>query len=115
MAKNSKKGGSKPSDAGVKEVPLVWVGVAEHPVEAVNKAYSQFDDDGLFVLTLGLANPPVFMGGKERNQKILDALELVTVTTVARLAMTEGHAESLMKALQTNLKQYRARKGRKSE
>ena len=51
------------------------------------------------------------MGGKKENQKVLDALELVTVTPVARLAMTEGHAESLMKALQTNLKQYRARKG----
>ena len=110
MAKRTKKGGPTPPGVTVKSVPLAWIGVDEQPVRAVNNAYSQFDGDGLFVLTLGMANPPPLMGGKKENQKLLDALELVTVTPVARLAMTEGHAESLMKILQTNLRQYRLKK-----
>ena len=107
---NSKKGGAKPPDVVAKEVSLAWVGVDAQPVRAVNQAYSQFDSNGLFVLTLGIANLPPLMGGKKENRKMLDVLEVVTVTPVARLAMTEGHAESLMKILQTNLKQYRATK-----
>ena len=113
MANNKKKGASKPTSMVGKEVPLAWIGVEEKPVIAVNQAYSQFDNNGMFVLTLGIANTPPFMRGKRENQKILDAIEVVTVTPVARLAMTEGHAESLIKALQTNLKQYRAAKKRR--
>ncbi len=111
MADNKKKAVSKPPAS--KEVPLVWVGVEEQPVRAVNQAYSQFDNNGMFIVTLGMANTPPLMLGATENRKILDAIELVTVTPVARLAMTEGHAESLMKALQANLKQYRAAKKRR--
>ena len=107
------KGVSKSANVVEKEVPLAWIGVEEKPVMAVNQAYSQFDNNGMFVLTLGLANTPPLMRGKRENQKLLDAIEVVTVTPVARFAMTEGYAESLIKALQTNLKQYRAVKKRR--
>ena len=82
----------------------------EQPVKAVNQAYSQFDNDGLFVLTLGMANPPPVMGSKAQKLKMLESIAAVTVTPVGRFAMTEAHAESMMNLLQTNLKQYRAKK-----
>lgn len=106
MAK--KKAVRKVSD--VVSVPLVWLGVEDEPVRAVNQAYSQFDPKGLFILTLGMANPPPLMGGTGQNRKTLEAIDAVTVTTVARLAMTEAHAEAVMKILQTNLKQFRRMK-----
>ncbi len=101
----------KPVDKDeIVSVPLAWVGVDDVPVRAINQAYSQFDPDGLFVLTVGIANPPPLTGGKKANKELLQSLSAVKVTPVARLAMTEAHAESVMKALQKNVKQYRARK-----
>ena len=106
MAKK-KSGGTTTESVSI---PLIWVGVDEQPVRSVTHAYSQFSQDGLFVLTMGMANPPVLLGDHKANQELLESLPGITVTPVARVAMTEPQTELLMKVLQANLKQYRTMK-----
>ena len=90
-------------------VSMVWVGVEDEPVRAVNNLIAQFHDES-FIVSFGFANPPVLMGTKAQIKKQIASIDAVRVTTVARMAMTESQMEKTIKVLQTNLKRYRKQK-----
>ena len=81
-------------------IPLIWIGVDELPVKAVTHAYSQVHEDGTFVMTFGMSNPPPLFGSAKENREFLASLSGVTVTPAARLAMSETLTELVIKMLQ---------------
>ena len=99
----------KGADEEGRQVPIVWVGLESEPVHAVNNMIAQFHED-LFIVQFGFANLPVVMGTPAQAKKQIASIDAVTVSPVARLAMSESQVEKTIKALQSNLKRYRKMK-----
>jgi hypothetical protein len=95
--------------ATAKEIPLVWVGLEEIPVRTVTSVVSQIADDQFFV-SFGCINHPILVGSQAAVRARLDSIESVSITPVARIAMTEEKMEQVIKALQSNLRKHRAAK-----
>lgn len=90
-------------------VSLVWVGLEDTPVGTVNNTICQIHDD-LFIMSFGFTNPPVLVGTPTQVKAQIEAVEAVRVTPVARIAVTEQHLESIIKALKSSLTRYRKQK-----
>ena len=78
------------------EVPIVWVGVEQEPLQSVNTFLLQLDSDRVAVfLTAGIVTPPPVVGTPEEQRDQLKAYNYVSVKPVARLAMTRPRFEEL--------------------
>lgn len=88
------------------QVPLVWEGLEEEPVYAVNQFISQFQDD-LFVVSFGLVTPPPLLGTPEQRHEQASRLGFVPISAIARLAFTEERLEHLISVLSENLGNFR--------
>jgi hypothetical protein len=85
-----------------RDVPVVWVGLTDMPVIASNTLISQFHKD-LFILNFGFVNAPPLMGTPEEVKKQVEAIGSITVTPIARLALTENEIARVIKILEENL------------
>ena len=97
-----------PPDEG-RAVPLVWVGLEDVPAQVATNVMVQGHED-LFILTFGFTNLPAITGTKASRQKQLDAVGVITVTPISKVALTEAQLEKTIKTLQTNLRRYRKQK-----
>ena len=69
---------------------------------AANQFVGQCHDDSYF-LTIGMAAPPVIVGGTEERRRQLAELSFVPVTTLGRYAMSRRATEQLIVVLTTLL------------
>ena len=109
MAATKKKSTKAPAEPFEKALSLVWVGLDDSPVRAVNNTISQVHDD-LFILSFGFTNPPVLVGTPKAIKEQMDSLERVLVTPVARIAVTEAHLEKVIGIFRDTLNRYRKQK-----
>lgn len=84
-------------------IPLVWVGVEEEPVAASNQMVIQHSARDEFILTFGMATPPIVLGDEEQRREELERVTYVPVTPVARVAFTRQRLQALITVLQENL------------
>ena len=106
MAATKKRSTKVPAEPTEKALSLVWVGLDDSPVRAVNNTICQIHED-LFVMSFGFTNPPVLIGTPAVVKKQIEALDTVRVTPVARIAVTEAHLESIIKVFRDGLTRYR--------
>jgi hypothetical protein len=76
------------------ELPVLWVGLDEIPVRAVNQFVLQ-NEAGEYFLVAGVLTPPVILGTPDRVRAQLESLGHVEVQPVARLAMNERRIKEL--------------------
>ena len=109
MATPRKKSTKAPEEPVEKVISLVWVGLDGMPVRAVNNTVCQVHD-GLFIVSFGFTNPPLFAGTAKEIRAQIEATDAVPVTSVARIAVTEAHMEKVIKAFQDTLNRHRKQK-----
>lgn len=88
------------SEPGLVQLPVVWAGVEDLPVEMVNAHLIQLDQDSQAVyLTVGIVVAPPVVGTPEEQHKQLRHHPFVPVRPVARLAMTRARFEELREVM----------------
>lgn len=93
------------------EVPIVWVGVEDLPVYAVNKFVLQDSEgNGEYFLYAGVLTPPVVLGPEEARRQQLESLTHVEVQPVARLALNEKRLRELRDLLDRAVNRMSARR-----
>jgi hypothetical protein len=107
-------GASEPEKEPTKQVPLVWVGVDELPVQFLNQFIGQADNNEIF-LTLGQLVPPALLGDQESQREQLDALDYVTVRPIVRLGFTPQRLDELIEVLQSTKKIHERLNGSRDE
>jgi hypothetical protein len=84
-------------------VPIVWVGVDDLPVLAVNQMVIQHTARDEFILSFGALTPPVVLGDEEQRREQLKRMTFVSVKPVARLGFNRNRMQELIRILQENL------------
>ena len=87
------------------DVPLAWVGIDELDIQFANQFVIQFQPNE-FVLSVGQATPPAFIGTPEQIADQVAGLEFVHVRPLGRFGMTRGRLVELIAALQVNLENH---------
>jgi hypothetical protein len=88
-----------------KQVPLRW----HYPEELRSLYASQFvvqHTDQEFYLSFFEAPPPIIIGSAEERQQMLDDLDEVVTTCVARLVIHPGRLPELIGLLQKNYESF---------
>ena len=98
-------GASEPPLGPPKQVPLVWVGVDDLPVQFLNQFIGQADRNEIY-LTLGQLVPPALLGSDESKRQQLEALDYVTVRPIVRLGFTPQRLEELIEVLEATKEIY---------
>lgn len=97
-----------PEAEGTREVPTVWVGAEELPVQYVNNFVGITDPTGIY-LTLGSLVPPPIVGDTVEERKAqAEAITFVPVKPVARVAMSPAGLKRLIEILTQTLQNYEA-------
>lgn len=95
----------QPGEGSV-QVPVVWVGAEELPVQFVNQFVGVVQPGEIF-LTLGTIVPPAIIGDTlEERREQAEAIQFVQVQPVARVALTPARLRELIGVLQTTLANY---------
>jgi len=87
------------------QLPVVWVGVEEEPVEMVNQFLGQVVAPDEIVVTVGHFSPPVVLGSAEQQAEQLRNTPFVQVRPVSRFGLTPSRLRELVTILQTTLAQ----------
>jgi hypothetical protein len=88
-----------------KELPVIWVGAEELPVQFAN-AFVGLIQPGEIFLTVGSVLPPVVGGSEEERRAQLDATQFIHAKPVARLALTPRRLDELIAMLQETKRNY---------
>jgi hypothetical protein len=88
------------------DVPIVWVGVEDIPIQYVNQAIGQVGRGGEFFLSLGQLTPPPLVGTPEQQAEQAQQISYVPIKPVARLGLTRLGVEELIGVLQQTLQNY---------
>lgn len=86
-------------------LPIIWVGVDEEPIQFVNQMVSQFQENE-FILTFGQLAPPMIVGPPDVQREQVQTLSFVPVRPVVRVAMTADRMRQLVDVLSGNLATY---------
>ncbi len=89
------------------QVPVVWVGADEMPVQFVNQAMGVVTRDEI-VLTLGALVPPAIIGTEEERRAQAENVQFIQIRPVARVGITEAGCEQMIKVLKESLSNFRA-------
>lgn len=91
---------------GQRQVPLVWVGVDDLPVQFVNQFVAVVQPNEVF-LTIGTLTPPAIMGDSiEERREQAESIQFVQVKPVARIAFTPERLQELIGILNQTLQNY---------
>jgi hypothetical protein len=83
------------------DLPGVWVGIEELPVQAMNAAVCQLSGPGEIVLTVGQFSPPILAGTPEEQAAQARALPFAQIRRLARFGLTPTRARELIAVLTT--------------
>jgi hypothetical protein len=96
----------EPPPEGAVQVPVVWVGVDDLPVEFVNQFVGVIQPNEIF-LTFGTLVPPAIIGRSEAERKAqAESIQFLQVRPIARVAMTPTRLRELIGVLKQTLDNY---------
>ena len=88
------------------QVPAVWVGADDLPVQFLN-AFLMIVQPGEIFLTLGSYQPPPIVGATvEEREAAAKAVSFVPVKPIARVGMTPDRLRELIRVLEEGLQNY---------
>ena len=91
---------------GAVQVPAVWVGAEDLPVQFVNQFVGVVHPGEIF-LTLGTVVPPAILGNTEEKRKAqAESIQYVQVKPVAQLALTPERLREFVRVLQETVANY---------
>ncbi len=82
-----------------RDIPVAWVGVEELPLLFADQFVVQTHED-TFILTIGQAVVPAFIGTREQRAQQLAQTAYVQVKPIARLAINPAKFDRLIEVLQ---------------
>jgi hypothetical protein len=91
-----------------RQVPVVWVGLDEAPIQFANQFAMQGIENEL-ILTIGQIAPPMLLGTDEERRQQIEALSYVPVKTVCRVSFTPERLGELIDVLT----QHRNKRGQR--
>jgi hypothetical protein len=101
---------AQPAGEAPREVPLVWVGVEDAPIEFLNQFLIQSEAEE-FILTLGALAPPVFLGSPEERKEQAAQVRFVPVHVLGRYGLTEHRLREFAELLTRFLEQHHGKSG----
>jgi len=88
------------------QIPVVWVGVEETPIQLTNQFISQFDQDmETFIITFGQLSPPALAGTSDEVREQAEQITYLPVRPVARISLSRPRMAELIAALGANVDQ----------
>lgn len=91
---------------GTVQVPAVWVGAEDLPVEFVNQFVGVVHPGEVF-LSLGTVVPPTIIGNTDEERKAqAESIRFVQVKPVARIALTPERLREFIGVLQQTMANY---------
>ena len=88
------------------QVPLVWVGLDDVPVQTSNQALLQIAAKDEFVLVVGHTAGPVVLGSEDEQREQLKNVNFVPVRPIVRLGLTRQRVEELLHPLERQIEAY---------
>lgn len=94
------------SPKGVRQIPVVWVGAEETPVQFANAFLGVVQPDEIF-LTIGSIVPPAISGETpEEREDQARQISFIQATPIARLGLTPARLDELVQTLQQTQENY---------
>ncbi len=84
------------------QIPLVWVGVEQQPIELASHFVAQVQAPDEIILTFGQTAPPMVFGTQEEQATQLRA-SIVQVKPLARISVTTHRLREMLTMLQQTL------------
>lgn len=85
------------------DVPLVWVGVEELPVQTCTHFIAQVSNIEEIILIPGQVTPPILTGTQEQRAEQARSVDVVRGRPLARLGLTTTRVRELIKVLTDTL------------
>lgn len=82
------------------QVPLVWIGLDETPIELASTFQVQIQAPGEIIVSVGQTAPPILTGTPEEQATQARAVRFVQSRTLARLVLTPHRVRELISVLQ---------------
>jgi hypothetical protein len=88
------------------QLPVVWVGTEQTPVQFANQVLAQIGQQGELVLTFGQLIPPAFLGTPDQIVAQAQRMDHIPTQTVARLVITRAGLDQLIEVLRQTVENY---------
>lgn len=85
------------------QVPVVWVGLEDTPIQLANTFQVQVSAPGEILLNVAQTAPPTLIGTPEERSTQIRALPFVQARTIGRMALTPHRVRELVGILQQAL------------
>ena len=89
-------------------IPITFDDAEELPIMLANAFAVQSSPDGVFILTIAQAVPPIFAGDEAEQKRQLANVKSVPGKTIARIAVTPSKLRELVTSLAWAIEQYDA-------
>ena len=86
-----------------RQVPLVWVGLEELPIQFASSLVVQLSGPNELVVTIGQAAPPMTTGTPEQQVEQLNRVQFIQGRPLVRLSVTPERAADFIRVLQEGL------------
>jgi hypothetical protein len=88
------------------ELPLVWVGIEELPIQMVSQMMVQVQAKDEIILTLGQTSPPILIGTPEQQAAAASRIPFIPVRALVRSSLTSNRVREVIKALTDLLEKH---------
>lgn len=95
----------EPSEEAI-QVPVVWVGADDLPVQFVNQFLGLVEPNEIFLMLGTLVPPPIMGETVEDRRAQAESIPFIQIKPVARVAMTAERLRQLIDTLQQTLTNY---------
>jgi hypothetical protein len=85
------------------QVPLIWIGLDDTPIELANVFQAQVSAPGEIILNIGQTAPPALSGTPEERAAQIEKISFVQSRTLGRLALTPHRVREMITLLQQAL------------
>ena len=99
----------------IKEVPLIWVGLDELPVQTATHFVVQISGPEELIFTIGHVAPPMLTGTPEQQIQQAESVAFVQGRPIARVGLTTNRIRELIKLLEEALVNHQRATGQAEE
>ncbi len=96
------------SDVQPVQLPAVWIGLDELPIQMCSQFLAQIGAPNEILLAFGQAAPPLTVGTAEEQQLQLRATPFVPIRALGRFSLTAHRLAELLEGLQQLLEAHNA-------
>ena len=97
------------------QLPLVWVGLEEQPIQMLSNVIVQIQAPEEIIMSLGQTIPPVLTGTPEEQAQTAQRIPFVPVKALVSVSLTTNRVKEMLKILTEVLERHEETFGKGSE